>query len=144
MSNYSLIFYAKKTKGNPENSAIYLRITIKGQRAEISTGQTISTSSWNSQAGKVSGSGIQAKTINSYLDNLRLKILQCYNELLNSFKEITSTTLKNRFLGIDERKVTIVEVFKDHNKQMYKLIGKSFVKGTWNDTKHLCAILLNF
>lgn len=74
MSNYSLLFYAKKTKGNTEFSAIYSRITIKGQRAEISTGQTIPASSWNFSAGKVSGSGIQSKTINSYLNNLQLKI----------------------------------------------------------------------
>ena len=46
-------------------------------------------------------------------------------------KEITSETLKNRFLGIDEKKVTIIEVFKDHNKQMFDLIGETYSKGTW-------------
>ena len=46
-------------------------------------------------------------------------------------KEITSETLKNRYLGIDEKKVTIVEVFKEHNKQMYDLIGETYSKGTW-------------
>lgn len=37
-------------------------------------------------------------------------------------------TLKNKFLGLDERKLTIVQVFKDHNLQMKGLIGKSFSK----------------
>jgi len=39
--------------------------------------------------------------------------------------------LVNRFLGIDEKKVTIIEVFKEHNKQMYDLIGETYSKGTW-------------
>lgn len=131
MNTYSLLFYAKKSKSNPQNSAIYVRITVKGQRTEISTGQTIVTSSWNSGAGRLSGNGGQAKTINAFLDNIRLKILQCNNELLAANREITATTLKNRYLGKDEKMITLMEVFKDHNSQMEALIGKSFAKGTW-------------
>ncbi|MCJ7933446.1 MAG: phage integrase SAM-like domain-containing protein [Chryseobacterium sp.] len=40
--------------------------------------------------------------------------------------------MKNHFLGIDEKKMTIIEIFKDHNQQMKDLIGKSFSKGTWD------------
>ena len=46
-------------------------------------------------------------------------------------KEITSETLKNRYLGIDVKKVSIIEVSKDHNKQMFDLIGETFSKETW-------------
>jgi len=130
MSNYSLLFYAKKTKGNPEFSAIYLRLTINGKRTELSTSQTILTSSWNTETGKVSGNSKEAKSINLYLENIRLKMLQCNNDLLASQKEITGEILKNRYLGIDDKKMTIVDVFKDHNQQMKDLIGKSFSKGT--------------
>lgn len=130
MSNYSLLFYAKKTKGNPDFSAIYLRLTVNGKRTELSTSQTIPTSSWNTEAGKVSGNSKEAKSINSYLENIRLKILQCNNDLLASQKEITGETLKNRYLGAEDKKMTIVDVFKDHNQQMKDLIGKSFSKGT--------------
>ncbi len=131
MNHYSLLFYAKKTKGNPEFSAIYLRLTVSGKRTELSTGQTILTSSWNPEAGKVSGNTKEIKSINSYIENIRLKILQINNDLLACKKEVTGEILKNRYLGTDEKKMTIVEVFKDHNHQMKDLIGKSFAKGTW-------------
>ncbi len=131
MNNYSLLFYAKKTKGNSERSAIYLRITVNGKRAELSTGQTIITSSWNSKAGKLSGTGSQAKAVNAFLDTIRLKFLMCNNELTIANKEITCETLKNRYLGIDEKRTFLMEVFKDHNNQMKALIGKSFAHGTW-------------
>lgn len=64
MNHYNLIFYAKKTKSNPELSAIYLRITVRGKRSEISTGQTIPTASWCSKSGKLKGNSQQAKAIN--------------------------------------------------------------------------------
>lgn len=132
MLTYSLLFYVKKTKSNSKNATIYLRITIDGKRSEISTGKTIKTSDWNPKMGKVSGSSSYAKTLNAFLESLRTKMFESYNYLFNSRKEITPESLKNRFLGIDERKVTLLEVFKDHNSQMKELIGKGFAKGTWD------------
>lgn len=120
----------QKTKGNPKFSAIYLRLTVNGKRTELSTGQTILTSSWNPEASKVSGNSKKAKSINTFLENIRLKILQCNNDLIAAKKEITGEMLKNRYLGTADKKLTIVEVFKDHNQQVKDLIGKSFSKGT--------------
>ncbi len=94
MQTYNLNFYTKKTKGNNDFSAIYMRLTLDGKRTELSIGQKIKTSSWNSKAGKVVGHGIASKSINSLLETLRLKVLTSYNELLILNKEITGETLK--------------------------------------------------
>ena len=131
MNNYSLLFYTKKSKNKSEFSTIYLRITIKGRRSEISTKQTIPTASWCSKSGKLKGNGQQAKAINSLLDNYKLKVFSSYNELIFANKEVTAETLKNKFLGIDEKAITLVEVFKEHNKMVFSLIGKSYSFGTW-------------
>ena len=131
MNNYSLLFYAKKTKSNPEFSTIYLRVTINGKRSELSTGNKILTSDWCSKSSKVIGKNDKAKTINTLLEHCKLRLLASYKELVFANKEITNETLVNRFLGIDEKKVTIIEVFKEHNKQMYDLIGETYSKGTW-------------
>ncbi len=131
MSRYNLIFYTKKTKGSPELPAIYARITVDGRRSELSTGKTIPTSIWNSAAGKILGNSMQAKTVNAMLNSIQLRVFNCYNELLTQHSVITSEALKKKFLGIGETKMTIVQVFREHNDQMEKLIGKSFSKGTW-------------
>lgn len=131
MQTYSLLFYTKKTKSNSDVSAIYMRITVDGKRIEISTGKNIKTSDWNSKAGKISGSSSQTKSLNSFLEGLRTKMFESYTYLLSSKKTVTCENIKNRFLGIDVRKVTLIEVFKDHNSQIEKLIGKGFARGTW-------------
>ena len=97
MNNYSLLFYTKKSKNKSEFSTIYLRITIKGRRSEISTKQTIPTASWCSKSGKLKGNSQQAKAINSLLDNYKLKVFSSYNELIFANKEVTAETLKNKY-----------------------------------------------
>lgn len=131
MQTYSLLFYTKKTKSNSDVSAIYMRITVDGKRIEISTGKNIKTSDWNSKSGKISGSSSQTKSLNSFLEGLRTKMFESYTYLLSSKKAVTCENLKNRFLGIDVIKVTLIEVFKDHNSHIEKLIGKGFAHGTW-------------
>lgn len=131
MQTYSLIFYAKRTKGNSKMSAIYMRITVDGKRTEISTGKTIKTSEWNSKSSKMSGRNSLAKNLNSFLEGLRTEVFESYIYLTNNRKMITCESLKNRFLRIDERKITLVDAFKDHNDQIKELIGKGFAHGTW-------------
>ena len=36
-----------------------------------------------------------------------------------------------QFLGIEERTVTLIEAFTDHNNQIKQLIGNGFAYGTW-------------
>ncbi|MGB5692628.1 MAG: Arm DNA-binding domain-containing protein, partial [Flavobacteriaceae bacterium] len=44
----SLLFYLKKSKPDSEGRAmIYLRITVKGRRAELSTGRKTYPHKWN-------------------------------------------------------------------------------------------------
>lgn len=112
-------------------STIYLRITIFGKRTEISTGQMIKTSQWSIKLGKVTGNTPKAQQLNSLLESSRAKLFECYNILFNEGREITCENLRNKYLGIEERKVTLIEVFKDHNSKMKELIGKEFSKGTW-------------
>jgi hypothetical protein len=91
----------------------------------------IKTSQWSIKSGKVTGNTPKAQQLNSLLESSRAKLFECYNILFNEGREITCETLRNKYLGIEERKVTLIKVFKDHNSKMKELIGKEFSKGTW-------------
>ena len=50
---FGLLFYLKKSKVDAQGKIpIYLRITIDGKRAEISTKRTIEIEKWNVKANK--------------------------------------------------------------------------------------------
>ncbi|HEY4966963.1 MAG TPA: Arm DNA-binding domain-containing protein, partial [Puia sp.] len=68
----SVLFHGKRTKSqNASLLAIYLRVTIDGQRMEISTKRTIEKDKWSSISGKAKGNLEEARSLNAYLDLLR-------------------------------------------------------------------------
>lgn len=137
---FSLLFYVKKSKTGADGTApIYLRITVNGQRAEISTKRTVSPDKWNTDKGCVRGTTEDVKALNAYLDTLRSKVYDHHQQLLIRNKQITAQAIRNAYLGITERQHTLLEVFTDHNTKMEQLIGKQFAKGTF--TKYQTSLM---
>lgn len=128
----SILFYTKSVKGTKNGLIpIYLRITVNGQRIELSTSKHIEKIKWNTQAGKMKGNTEEARTINSYLDILRNKVYETEKDMVNNNLDINSKTFKNKFLGIEERGHTLLQLFEDHNQKMKELINVEFSNNTF-------------
>lgn len=130
-ANYSLLFYLKKPKGylvGPK--PIYMRITVSGVPKEISTNRECDPSRWNSKANRASGTKEEVKTLNLYLDALQHKLMNIHLELLKTGVEITAEILKQKFLGKDASRRTLIQQFSDHNDKMEALLGNGFKQNT--------------
>ena len=80
----NLHFYAKSTKANAKGQfPIYVRLTVNGIRTEFSTKKFIEPSRWLSEASKVKGTTEEARSINSYLDLIKSKVLDIKVPLIN-------------------------------------------------------------
>jgi hypothetical protein len=127
----NLLFYLKKRatyKNGPV--IIYLRFTVEGQRAEVSTGKTCEPARWNVQAGRANGTKEDVRVLNMYLDTLQAKAQELHNIMTINDDDVTAETLKNRFIGKLEKARTLVAVFEDHNARMRSLVGQEFEKST--------------
>lgn len=128
----SILFYGKKTGMHGGKSLpIYMRVTINGQRFEISTNRYVEPSKWFSKAGKVKGNSEEARSINSFLDTLKQRVYDYQKIILREGDVFTKVTLRNKWYGIDERSHTLIEVFKNHNRQLESLIGQDCSKATF-------------
>ncbi|WP_339660036.1 site-specific integrase [Croceibacter atlanticus] len=144
-TTFGLLFYLKKSKVNSAgNAPIYLRITVDGKRSEISTKRSINPKHWSAEANKAIGRSQDIRELNAYLDILTSKVYQNYKLLIEDNREVTAETLKNKLLGIDERERTLLSVFKAHNNQVEKLVGKEFSPGTLERYKTAYKHLKNF
>lgn len=126
------------------NAPIYLRITVGGKRSEISTKRSVNPKHWSSEANKAIGRSQDIRELNAYLDILTSKVYQNYKLLIEDNREVTAETLKNKLLGIDEKERTLLSVFKAHNDQVEKLVGKEFSPGTLERYKTAYKHLKNF
>ena len=142
---FGLLFYLKKSKVDAQGKCpIYLRITIDGKRAEISTKRTIEIDKWSNQANKAIGRTEDIRELNTYLDSLTSKVYQSQRELIQDNKSVTSETLKNKFLGVEDKERTLIQIFTSHNIQVEKLLDKEFSAGTLERYKTVCSHLQEF
>jgi site-specific recombinase XerD len=130
-NSFSFLFYLKKPKGYASgNVPIYLRITVDGKRAEVSTGRECNPEKWNTDAGRADGTKDDIKALNIYLDTLQGKVYEAHRRLFDANEIITSESLKNKFTGKSEKPRNLVQIFNDHNRKVETLVGDEFAPGT--------------
>jgi site-specific recombinase XerD len=127
----TLHFYAKSTKANAKGLLpIYVRLTVDGKRLEFSTKKFIEKSKWSSELAKMKGTTEEARSINSYLDLMKSKVLDAQMELLHRNESLSIENFKSKLLGTDERQRMLIPIFQDHNNKIKELLGKEYAPGT--------------
>jgi site-specific recombinase XerD len=130
-TNFSMLFYLKKQKNYTSGLApVYLRITVDGERAEVTTNRECEPEKWNSHSGRATGTKENIKSLNAFLDNLQSDAYEAHRYLHENGKLITAESLKNRMLGKSEKSYMLIELFKDHNSKVASLVGKGFAPAT--------------
>ena len=129
--NLNLLFYLKKSKVNANNEApIYLRITVGGKRAEISTSRRIDIKKWSKSGHKGIGRSESIRSLNEYLNLLTSKVYKIQKDLIEEDSHYSANTIKDLLLGNNKRGKTIIEIFQAHNKQIKQLEGKQYALAT--------------
>ena len=127
----TLHFYAKSTKANTNGLLpIYVRLTVDGKRLEFSTKKFVEKSKWSNELAKMKGTTEEARSINSYLDLMKSKVLDAQMELLHRNETLSIENFKSKLLGIEERQRMLVPIFQDHNNKIKELVGKEYAPGT--------------
>lgn len=109
---------------------IYARITINGRRSELSLGRGVEEQRWSPRAGKLRGSSMEVLNYNRFLDIVRNRLFEIYDEHLKLDKETSPSLIKNVYLGKEGKEYMVLEIFKEHNEEIESLLGKGFTKGT--------------
>ncbi|GAA3624827.1 Arm DNA-binding domain-containing protein [Flavivirga jejuensis] len=115
VNTFSITFFTRKSRSNPNELSIYVRITVKGKRAEISLKMCVNSTQWDSTKNKGRGNTEKIRVLNAYLDQVYTKLLQCHKQLIEEDKILSSDAIKTRYLGEDDRSKTLRELIAYHN-----------------------------
>ena len=133
-------FLARKTlKKKNGMIPVYCRIRYDNRIAQFNTKIDVFGANWDSQTTRVVGNN--SKSVNIQLEKIRIDIIKKYELLYKTNIIITAKTIldlyKNNSLLMDG----IMNVFKQHNKNMKSLIGIEYSKGSYKNyittIKHL-------
>ena len=131
-TSFSLLFYVSKTKLQKNGEApLLLKINVNGRRVVLNLRRSVHPNDWDSAKGKVGGKSDQARLVNDYIEAVKFKFRQKYNELLQLHDEVTVEMVRDGVLGVNSSSTrTIVAVWEEHLEGMRKLIGKETTKAT--------------
>ena len=81
---FSITFFIIRTKLRKNSEApVLLRITVNGERTNVSIQRTIKPDHWNSVKGCAKATTQYGRDLNLYLDQVRLQIYQHHQRLLS-------------------------------------------------------------
>lgn len=145
--NLSILFIQVKNRANKRNqSPLYCRITLDGNRKQFSTGINIEPEFWNSKKQIVDKNHKSAILHNSLIENTQSKINTIFGILKLQNDPFTIDDIYNKYIGIDVKKE---EHFNSYYSQflikIQKLIGLEIKQATYNKflyvSKHLEAFI---
>lgn len=116
--------------GKNGKCSIMIRIILNGERIQFSSKLEIETDKWDAAQGKAAGRTAAATELNNALDNIRASLLRIYRELEQRESYVTAEKIRNIFLGYEVREKTLLRLFKSHNEDVEKLVGKGKSKAT--------------
>ena len=130
-TTFSLLYVIRKHRllKNGEAS-IYLRITVNGEVADITTKRSVRPEMWDQRRECSLGKLHRDKELNHYLETIKTRLYQIHREFEIDGKRITAKALRDSFYGKDEDSKTLGDVYGEHNKKCRALIGIDYSRST--------------
>jgi site-specific recombinase XerD len=121
---FSILVWANRGKNKEDKATLYARVTVNGKRAEISLGRKVNIEQWDESACKVNGTTAEAEQLNEFLDIAKAELHQIRLMLKATGEEPTPVAIKNKYLGVEEEKKSLLQVFNAYNASEKELIDK--------------------
>ncbi|NOR75810.1 MAG: tyrosine-type recombinase/integrase [Draconibacterium sp.] len=128
-STFRILFYVRRNYVNKKGeTGIMIRITLDGEISQFSSKLTVNPDNWNTKNGKVIGKSKEARHLNTTLENIRASIIRHYREIEWQDTYVTAEKIRNAFLGVTVKAQMLLVVFKNHNDDLSKRIGKDITE----------------
>jgi site-specific recombinase XerD len=130
---FSTMFYIRQNKPDKlRRCIIYLRITINGQRAELSTQRKIELSLWNPRSGKAKSTHPIGKDLNLYLNELEVKAFRIYERLKEEVGVVSPEIVRDELAGRRVQLKMVCVVYESHNEEILDLVNQGeYSKGAY-------------
>tara|TARA_R110002050_G_scaffold169807_1_gene301629 strand:+ start:329 stop:1579 length:1251 start_codon:yes stop_codon:yes gene_type:complete len=140
-ATFGVHFVIRKEKARNGKAPVFARITVNNERCEVSIKKSVPSKDWDSRKGRVKSLTDEYKNLNSFLEQVRTMLVEHYQDLVVENAEVSPTTIKNRFLGIEESMHSLLELFDYHNGQMRTVLKWGTLKNYFTTRKYVVLFL---
>ena len=139
---FSIHFWLNLAKKKGDLAPIYARVTIDGKRAEISLQRQTSVTYWDTKSKKTTSRTPEGKALNTYLDQVYAKLLECHKQLSSDFELVTAKSIKARFVGQDESHKSLLDLVTYHNQNMKGVLKPGTLKNYYTTENYIKRFLV--
>ena len=141
VTSFGVQFQLRMSRNINGMAPLTVRITVSGQRKEISLEHRVAVDRWLSKEEKLKGNETDTRAINSYIEEMRSKLYESKRQLILDRQIISPETIWNHFNGIDENDKSLVEVIKYHNDTMKDTLAWGTAKNYYTTQKYVTEFL---
>lgn len=125
-NTFKILFYIKRSALLRNGCApIMARITINGERAQLTTNQCVKPEKWDAAKGRVRGRSADVQQINLELEAMRSRIMHCYDRIIATSEPPTPFKIKDMYLGGNIGRQMILEFFRNYIDEFKSMVGVS-------------------
>src|SRR5688572_14182986 len=144
-----VLFFLRKPKDYVGGlMPIYIRITVDGQRVEMTTQRECDPEKWDRKAGRLLGLKKESnRELNNYLDVLHGRIFEAQRTLEHKGVVVNAEKIRDFLYGKvedNQPKITLLEVYRNHVEEVKALVGKEYALGTLKRFKSALSSLEAF
>lgn len=100
------------------------RITVNGKISQFSCKLDVDEKHWDVKTGRMTGRSVVALEANRMHDKIRVGINKAYQDICDKDNYVTVEKVRNAFLGMGMNHETLLAVFRQHNEDYAKQVGK--------------------
>jgi integrase/recombinase XerD len=132
--NFKILFIEGKNRKNKKNqSPLFCRLTLNGNRKQLSTGINIESEHWDSKNQVILKSHKSAILYNSELDKIKSKVNNIYMILRLQENPYSVEDIHDKYLGKELKKSEFVlSYYKQYLSKIKKLVGLEIKDNTYN------------
>jgi len=124
---------------------VYVRITVNKSRCELALKSYLFKEDWNIAKGAAKPKNPELKELNSYLEEVRSKIVTHYQRLALENTAVTAEAVKNAYLGISDKPaaeiMTLCKLVDMHNDLMKSVLKRGTLKNYYSTAIYLRKFL---
>jgi integrase/recombinase XerD len=141
--NFKILFVQAKNRINKKNeSPLFCRITLNGNRKQISTGIHLESESWDAKNQIVLKTNKSSDLHNSQIETIKSKINNLFVILRLQENPFSLDDILNKYLGKDLKESEhILSYYKKYLSKIKKLVGLEIKESTYNKFVYVCSHL---
>lgn len=145
LENVRILCFIKKTKLLKNGEApIFIRLTKGLERAEFGLKKSVLPQHWDDKSQRVNSDSPTSAEINTLISNYLLSIKSVIDYLRFTQDTISPQEVINRINSKKNQQRTILQIFREHNAKVEKLLGIDYAKGTIKRYETCLAHTQNF